>query len=199
MPPEYVHPDRSRGISEVFGVMLILAITIIVAAVVAAFAGGFSFDSGESPLSATIIVSKFVVDSSNDCSYIVFDHMSGDPVNLDSIEIALGSRSSSKERAVISNRLEPGSGKDETGTPLNKYIAGYGVDENEDGAIRIATGDRFRLYADGRILDDGVFWKSSDTTSAFSVKFNDHLTYQIIDTRSQRVISSGMIAVPEPS
>jgi flagellin-like protein len=199
MKPEQRDPDITRGISEVFGVMLILAITIIVAGIIAAFAGGFSFDSSEEALSANIVVSGFVVksDHGHNYAYIIFDHMSGDPVNLNGVEFALGSRSSSTKRTVISNRLEP-TGWNETGSSLTQYIQGYGA----GSVTRIGTGDRLVLYADGWTDEDEdgvVTWQSHGSSGEFSVKFNDHLTYQIIDTRSKRVLSSGMIAVPEPS
>lgn len=190
----------TRGISEVFGVMLILAITIIVAGVVTAFAGGFSFSPEDNAISASIVVSDVVLSSDDPhCAYIIFDHMSGDPVSLDGIEIALGKRSSSRERTVIGNRLEPvpATGVDETGSALSEYLVGYGT--GETSATRIRAGDRFVLYADGWDADDGIYWQSSGSSGRFSVESGDHITYEIIDTRSKRVISSGMVAVPEPS
>ena len=193
MPQNTRNPDRTCAISEVFGVMLVLAITIIVAGVITAFAGGFTLDSGGRALSANIVVSQIVLDPGHHSACVVFDHMSGDPVDLDGIRISLGARSSDRERTVIDNSLDP-TGVDESGSPLSRYIAGYG----EEAVTRITPGGRFALYADG-FDDDGIFWQSSDSPAPFVVEFSDHLTYQIIDTRSKRVISSGMVAVPEPA
>lgn len=196
MTSDGVDRDPARGISEVFGVMLILTITLIVAGVVIVFAGGFSPQQDERAISANIVVSEIIPypDPNPHGAYIVFDHMSGDPVDLNGIEIALGKRSSSRERTVIDNKLEP-TGVNETGSALAKYIVGYG----EKSATRIGTGDRFALYADGYDSADGIYWQSSGSSGTFSVGSNDYLTYQIVDTQSKRLISSGMVAVPEPS
>ncbi|MFA5330820.1 MAG: type IV pilin N-terminal domain-containing protein [Methanoregula sp.] len=177
------------AVSEVFGVMLILAITIIVAGIVAAFAGGFSLDSGTDTIRANIVCSEF--DTGSGSAWLVFDHVSGDPVNLNEIEISLGSRLSSHNRTSISNRITP-TGSDETGAPLKQYIAAYG-----DTSSRVGVGDRFVLYADGRDADGNVFWKSSAASDRFVVGPDDYLTWQIIDSHSGRPLSSGVIAVPK--
>jgi len=166
---------HTRAISEVFGVMLILAITIIVAGIIAAFASGFSLDTGTDMIQANIVCSEFV--PSGTAPYLVFDHLSGDPVNLNEIEIVLGNRSSSRDRTIISNRQKSG------------YIVGYGDDDT-----RVRVGGRFVLNADD-CNDDNVFWGTSPS-NRFTIGSSEYLTYQIIDTRSQHVLSSGMIAVP---
>lgn len=191
MPPEIRNLDRTRAISEVFGVMLVLTITIVVAGVITAFAGGFSSDSEERALSTNIVVSDIVLDPNHGSAFVIFDHMSGDPIDLNGIRISLGARSSERERTVIDNRLEP-TGNDENASPLPRYLIGYG----ENTATRITPGGRFVLYADG-YDNDGIFWQSGGSSKPFVVEFSDHLMYQIIDTRSKRVISSGMVAVPQ--
>ncbi|MDD1695137.1 MAG: type IV pilin N-terminal domain-containing protein [Methanoregula sp.] len=181
--------SRCSAVSEVFGVMLILAITIIVAGIIAAFATGFSFDSSADSIRANIICSEF--DTGDSGAWLIFDHLSGDPVNLDRIEISLGSRLSSHNRTIISNRLTP-TGADETGASLKKYILGYG-----DDSSRVGVGDRFILYADGRDSDGNVYWQSASSPDRFDVGPDDYLTYQIVDSQSQSLISSGAIAVPK--
>lgn len=172
---------RTVAVSEVFGVMLILAITIIVAGIVAAFAGGFSLDSGSDTIRANIVCSGF----DEVQHYVIFDHLSGDPVNLNEIEIALGNRSSSRDRTVISNHETP------SGTGVNVYIEALG-----SNTTKVGVGDRFVLYADTVDSDGTWSWQNKDAAEPFRIGSRDYLTYQIIDTRSSRVISSGMIAVP---
>lgn len=173
---------RNDGVSEVLGIMLLLTITVIVACIVSTFAGGFSFNSKEDSISANIVASDFVDESP---PYVMFDHLSGDPVDLNSIVITLGIRSSSKETAIIRNCDTP------TGVDVPAYIVNYGEDSSA-----ITVGDRFVLYADGKDKD-GVFWKSESSSRKFLAPSNDCLTYQIIDTRSNKPISSGMIPVPK--
>ena len=177
--------NRAAAVSEVVGVMLILAVTIIVAGVVAAFSGAFSLDPGTDTLHATIVCSEF--DTNGNSAWLVFDHVSGDPINLNEIEISLGSRLSSHNRTIISNRLSP-TGLDENGAPLGQYIVAYG-----NTSSRVSVGDRFALYADG--VDDAhnVYWGGPN---GFVVGPDDYLTWQIIDTRSGRPVSSGVVAVP---
>ncbi|WP_245323542.1 type IV pilin [Methanomicrobium sp. W14] len=173
------------GVSEVFGVMLLLTITIIVACIVSVFAGGFSFSSSEDTISSNIAASDFhVPGGSDDYTYVVFDLISGDPVSLNGITVKLGVRSSEKETTVISNSDNP------SGNGLDDYMESYG-----DKKSRITVGGRFILYADGTD-DDGVYWKSEGSLNRFHVDSDDFLTYRIIDDSTGRPVSSGMIAVP---
>ncbi|WP_292408282.1 MULTISPECIES: type IV pilin N-terminal domain-containing protein [unclassified Methanoculleus] len=169
---------NSRGISEVFGVMLMLTITLIVACIVAVFVGGFSFGDEEQAISANLVASE--LNTSADPPYILFEHVSGDPVDLNSIVISLGLRSSAKNTTNIQN------------TEDSDYIQNYGAPDK----TKIAVGDRFILYADGSD-DDGIYWEKSPTARFFA-PWNDYITYQILDVRSNRPISSGKIPVDQP-
>ncbi|GLI45987.1 MAG: type IV pilin [Methanoculleus bourgensis] len=178
---------HDRGISEVFGVMLILTITLIVACIVTVFAGGFSLDTKTDAISANIVASDLYMNSSTRCAYIQFEHISGDPVDLDSIVVTLGLRSSAKTTTRITNADHP-TGVNETGSKLTHYLKSYGGDKS-----KITVGDRFVLYADG--IDDGIYWQSKGADEKFSAPMNDYITYRIVDTRSNRPISSGKIPV----
>lgn len=181
---------NNRGVSEVFGVMLILTVTLIVACVVSVFVGGFSFGADEQVISANLVASHLDTDGS---PYILFEHVSGDPVDLDSIVISLGLRSSAKNTTYIQNTDQP-TGLDEDGNRLTRYIQNYG----DPDKTKITVGDRFVLYADGvdRDPDDGgIYWRSEAATAEFFAPWNDYITYQILDTRSNRPISSGKIPV----
>ncbi|GAB7016601.1 type IV pilin [Methanogenium cariaci] len=180
---------NDRAVSEVFGVMLILTITLIVACIVATFVCGFSFDAKKDAISANIVASDLYMDESDEsCAYILFDHLSGDPVDLNDIRVSLGIRSSAKMTTCIRNVDHP-TGLDEAGNSLTCYIANYGEDSS-----KITVGDRFVLYADG-IDKNGIFWMRENTSEKFSAPMNDYITYQIIDTRSNRPISTGSIPV----
>lgn len=181
---------NDQAVSEVFGVMLMLTITVIVASIVAVFVFGSSFDEKSDSISANIVASELYTDQSGDqlWAYIVFDHLSGDPVDLNAIRITLGTRSSAKNTTTIMNSDQP-TGEDEAGVPLDRYIVNYG-----DDSSTITVGDRFALYADG-IENDEIYWKREGSTGIFSVPENGYLTYQIIDTKSNRPISKGSIPV----
>ena len=179
---------REVAVSEVFGVMLILAVTIIVAGIVAAFSGAFSLSPGTDTLHANIVCSEF--GTGGNSAWLVFDHVSGDPINLNEIEISLGSRLSSHNQTMISNQLSP-TGADETGAPLEHYIIAYG-----NTSSRVSVGDRFVLYADGVDANGNVYWQSTQAADRFVIGPDDYLTWQIIDIQSGRPLSSGVIAAP---
>ena len=171
------------GISEVFGVMLMLTITLIVACVVAAFATGYSFDSADDLISANIVASDWGLDG--DTPYILFDHLSGDPVDLNSIEINLALRSSAKTKTVVSNHDTP------TSVGTDVYIVNCGEDDDT-----VTVGDRFRLYADyAEAGGSGVYWEKDGADESFFAPEGDCIDYRIIDRRSGRAISAGSIPV----
>jgi len=173
-----------RGISEVFGVMLVLTVTLIVACLVAVFVGGFSFGAEEQAISANLVASE--LDASANPPYILFEHVSGDPVDLNSIVISFGLRSSAKTMTHIRNTDQP------TGLE-SPYLQNYG----DPDKAKITVGDRLVLYADGAD-NDGIYWRNADTTGEFFAPWNDYITYQILDARSNRPISSGKIPVEQP-
>jgi FlaG/FlaF family flagellin (archaellin) len=182
--------SHDQGISEVFGVMLILTITLIVACIVTVFAGGFSLDAKTDAISANIVASDLYMDRDNSCAYILFDHVSGDPVDLNAVVVTLGLRSSAKTTTRITNADQP-TGLDEAGSRLTHYFRVYGEDEDKS---TITVGDRFVLYADD-CDDEGIYWQSEDADENFFAPMNDYITYRIVDTRSNRPISSGKIPV----
>jgi archaeal type IV pilus assembly protein PilA len=175
------YEDHLPGISEVFGVMLMLTVTLIIACLVAAFATGYSFDSADDLISVNIVASDWGLDGSS--PYILFDHLSGDPVDLNSIEINLALRSSAKTKTVVSNRDVP------TSVDTDVYIVNCG-----DDGDTVTVGDRFRLYAD-RSDADGVYWKKDGAEDSFIAPNGDYINYRIIDRRSGRAISTGSIPV----
>ena len=69
-----------KAISPVVGVMLMLVVTVILAAVVSSYSGGLPSDESKASQLAISAEAK-----QND--YVLVKHDSGDPVNLNSIEI----------------------------------------------------------------------------------------------------------------
>jgi archaeal type IV pilus assembly protein PilA len=71
------------GVSPVIGVMLMLAITIIIASTVAAFAGGASTGFEKAPTASFSVY----CDGSDDDFNIIFEHLGGDPVSSGDLKI----------------------------------------------------------------------------------------------------------------
>jgi len=156
MKTEY-HYIRDSAVSPVVGVMLMLVVTIIIAAVVSAFAGGLGGSQVKTPV-ATIVADEFHVGGTYDLMnqttgfgkgvpaprtpssgatevYILFEHKGGDPINLANIELKVSSLQKPAEKSTISNVNTPLTnanasilGGDATGIGDKSLIAGFSKD-----------------------------------------------------------------------
>lgn len=123
---------KDEAVSPVVGVMLMLVVTIIIAAVVSAFAGGISSSQEKVP-QASVVATDFVVKGVIDTDtsavwgqgqwqpdqgatnpaadiYVVFQHNGGDSFNLEKIEIHLGKLSEPQVGTLVSRVLTPQDG-----------------------------------------------------------------------------------------
>lgn len=86
----YKRKVNEHAVSPVVGVMLMLVVTIIIAAVVSAFAGGLSSDTEKAP-QASIDVKFLQDDGGMGPAYVetkmVFEHMSGDSIPTKDLNI----------------------------------------------------------------------------------------------------------------
>lgn len=71
------------AVSPVIGVMLMITVTIIVAAVVAAFVGGASTQFEKTPQASM----RVYCDGSDEDFNIIFEHLSGDPLRTEDLRI----------------------------------------------------------------------------------------------------------------
>lgn len=175
---------RERAVSPVVGVMLMLAITVMLAAIASAFAGSFS-DSGEkSPQSSISVPSQFADNVTGSTSYyrIYFDHTGGDPFSLNSIQVVL--RSDETENKTQLTRQDIGN--------INFTLIGERGPKYNETTVR--AGDRFFIAGeqvhvtkpgqdekDGIQLGNVIFWK------------NKELTWMVIDSRTSKTIAMGSI------
>lgn len=170
-----MYPQRScDAVSPVVGVMLMLAVTVMIAAVASAFAGGFSNTSYKSPQSSLEVTANDP--GTNDYYRIYFDHTGGDPFSLDAIKVVFFSDETENKTQVTSH-----------GSNFRNFTL-VGSDETT-----VRPGDRF--YIDGNVThntggDAGiqfgntVFWN------------NKKLTWMVIDARSSNTIAMGSLFLP---
>jgi FlaG/FlaF family flagellin (archaellin) len=123
---------KDEAVSPVVGVMLMLVVTIIIAAVVSGFAGGLAGENQKAP-QASVVATDFVVKGVIDTVatsgmsnawgqgqwrpdqgtgtaadiYVVFEHKGGDSLNLDNLEVHLGKLSEPQVGTLISRALTP--------------------------------------------------------------------------------------------
>jgi len=150
--------NHESAVSPVVGVMLMLVVTIIIAAVVSAFAGGLSGSQAKTPV-ATIVADEFHVGGTYNLTnqttgfgkgvpapssdpadqaadvYIVFEHKGGDPINLANIELKVSSLQKPAEKSTISNANTPltnavaaALGGDATGIGDKSLLSGFSKD-----------------------------------------------------------------------
>ena len=129
---------KDNAVSEVVGVMIMLTITIVIAAVLALAATSMAGDT-ETPLTAEITA---VSVSGGD---VIFELISGEPVALSDIRVVLGIREDSTKSVSI------------PGTALTPLVS---------GGTTIFLGDRFTLdIPDGFVSsDEHLTYRFYDTT-----------------------------------
>ncbi len=173
-------PVKDAAVSPVIGVMLMLALTVMLAAIASAFAGGFSDSAEKSPQSSLSVSVNFnkISNGSTDYYRIYFDHTGGDPFSLNSIKVVF--RSEETENKTELTRQSPDC--------HNFTLVGKtGPDYNE---TTVRAGDRF--FIDGLAVEgpddktgiqlgNTVFWK------------NKELTWMVIDSRTSKTIAMGSL------
>lgn len=224
---------RDDAVSPVVGVMLMLVVTIIIAAVVSGFAGGLVGSTQKAPQASVSAVDFVIKDvryttgninfgqglrapsqgADNPAAdiYVMFEHMGGDSINLDQIEMHLGKLSEPQLSSVISRDLTPQAGPDMThsqgasGTIGNKsLISGWSQGWSKylekypnKGSVVINPGDRFVLHADYGTNNNQINWHRQGGDYPHVIGQGDVLTYQIIDKASRKIIATGQVPVPE--
>ncbi len=219
------------AVSPVVGVMLMLVVTIIIAAVVSGFAGGMAGGVEKTP-QAIIVSEKIVINEAYDTDttnwdpdqvedqaddiYVLFEHMSGDHINLNNIEICLGSAKYINTKTTISNVMTPNT--EDTGDSDHDSLTGFShkwtqyLEGYPDHSTFIEPGDKFVLHADYSkrmdvyestygsdipLYESHIYWKHKDAAGDFGVVSGDYLTFDIFDKKTGKVISSGEVPVPD--
>jgi flagellin-like protein len=175
-------PLQEEAVSPVVGVMLMLAVTVMIAAIASAFAGSFSDTSEKSPQSSLSVTANFdkIPVGSNEYYRIYFDHTGGDPFSLNSVQVVF--RSDDTENKTRLTRQD-------MGTNCNNFtLIGPNGPVYNDTTVR--AGDRFfidGMAVDGPDNDTGIqfgntiFWK------------NKELTWMVIDSRTSKTIAMGSL------
>lgn len=210
-----------EAVSPVVGVMLMLVVTIIIAAVVSAFAGGLGGDQQKTPqvsLKAEPVIQAFADEDDTNfgkdypdgftaANGIEFENVGGDTFRLTDINVILDC-GSTKYTITPTDRINDNDpGAEWTCLPADITDGGYFL--KVGGATvydkTIAPGDKFMLYADGHYdnthsadypgPDNGKYlvWRPDDTTNGIGAQFGTKVGYTIVDRDTSKVISSGYV------
>ena len=194
---------NEAAVSPVVGVMLMLVMTIILAAVVSAFAGGLSSDQSKAPQATLGVTSavKYIQDSVKtnyepDGGYtadngLLFEHKGGDSFALNDIEIQIQTQDV-KTTIGLDDALPTTRG---TTSAVTAYLMKVG-----DSGTFINPGDKFMLYADN-FYDSSeaayapqgkaLTWQPVGAAGGFAAFLNTKCEYKVIDKKSGKAIQSG--------
>ena len=145
--------ERSRAVSPVIGVILMVAITIILAAVIGAFVLGFGTDTETPPNSAW--------DSTQDPTSGV--DVAGDDATLNDVTFTL----ETTDRTIDGDNLDivfPDSDIDRVGATDDSYSAGDSIVVNES-TVDDGNGDIEEIDAGERVR---VVWVGDDSSSVLA-------------------------------
>jgi hypothetical protein len=203
---------NNEAVSPVVGVMLMLVVTIIIAAVVSAFAGGLADDDAKARQAALEATPVIVAIEDTDggtfggqypvgfeaANGIMFENKGGDAFSLNDIAIEL--ENAGVTMIVTAADELPSTGDClPTGTTDGGYFAKVGTDDTSDKTI--APGDKFMFYADNCYITDEdmygnpippeyyLLW-TFDTGYGYG-SVNDFYKWSVIDQRSSKTICSG--------
>ncbi|NLB01263.1 MAG: type IV pilin [Methanomicrobiales archaeon] len=201
-------PDRDDAVSPVVGVMLMLVVTIIIAAIVSSFAGGLGSTSGTAP-TATLAVKMSA--GPNDTN-VTIEHLGGDPLATKDLKIVStytvpdmwGAKATSKAGHMIKHTIDgslapiPENALDTTspGYPFTPQVT------NDDSVVSERTADKTFgtaiLTPGGRLTFDRDNFLGFETGWRTIYGFGEGVTthVMIIHTASGKVIYDRDVIVP---
>ncbi|MDD5144346.1 type IV pilin N-terminal domain-containing protein [Methanoregula sp.] len=184
----------SDAVSPVVGVMLMLVVTIIIAAVVSSFAGGMAGDAKKAP-QATLVVSPVIqsLEGTPAANGILVVHNGGDAFSLDNIEFMIEDFNGATRTFTTSDKL-PALNRLPAGISNNGYFRKIGNTSPTD--CMIAPGDKFMFYADNYTYSSWfggyeLLWQPNDVANKVYGYFNKVTAWAIIDKRSGDTIAKG--------
>jgi len=204
---------KNSAVSPVVGVMLMLVVTIIIAAVVSAFAGGLASEQHKTP--QVTISAKGVIENiggtidpdTYELSYpagytakngILFENTGGDTFSLDDIAIQLQTQDT--KYTITSTDELPDTSILPNGTTNGGYFQKIGNTSLAD--VMIHPGDQFMLYADGNAkgvtytgydtyYGPKLSWTPKDASNGIGIYLDTKVQYAIVDRVSNKVMTKG--------
>jgi archaeal type IV pilus assembly protein PilA len=159
--------DPTDAVSPVVGVMLMLAVTVMIAAIVSTYAGGFSGGAEKSPQSSIRVTPDLGQHR------IYFEHNGGDPFTLSSINVILRSNDNKTSLSAV----------DAGGSKLRTFAAVGSRGGSTDMTVK--AGDTFFIEGDDFGSGTGMQFGSMILTN------NTKITWLIVDKETSKTISMG--------
>jgi len=213
---------REDAVSPVVGVMLMLVVAIIIAAMAASFAGGLSANEKVAPQSTFSVdyTAKITdTDKTNDIpnspfknNGLTFRLVSGDVVAMKDVAIQLQNGDKNIQFSMDTALNTTNAAVDETKLDLLTNNAGnktyFAVSKGMKNMSEVvSTGDSITLLADNSYdstlaaddsgIEKGRFltWSPEGSSGTFKVQTNVPFEYTIFDTVSRKPIQTGTITI----
>lgn len=165
--------------SPVVGIMLMLAVTILIASIVSTYAGGFT-EVSEKPPQASIAVTADL--SHQPFPRLSFTHTGGDPFSLDTVTVSL--QSGTNKTSIKPSDASAG------GICRNFSVIGPDGKSNE---TTVRVGDTFYVEGTNEVTGSGSPDTPNLTFGKVTFLQNRELTWMVIDTRSSKTIAMGSL------
>lgn len=157
---------NDTAVSPVVGVMLMLVVTIIIAAVVSAFAGGMSDGTRKAPQSSVSVTPDIAAHQ------VLFDHNGGDAFSLDEIEVVFQTLD---QKVALS--------------PMDAGTSCRAFNKTGGGGTMVKAGERFVVAGSDPGWTRGItFGPGGGTTT---LQENNRIRWMIVDKQSTKTIASG--------
>lgn len=154
--------EKESAVSPVIGILLMLVVTLIIAAVVSSFASGMTGEQQKAP-QASLQASSDIKESS-----IFIDHRGGDSFDLNSISVVF----QSQDTKITLLRTDVG------GNCVNFEKVG------DNSSTMINSGDKF-------FIKGTPDWDKGIKFGGFSMSPSTKCEWMILDTTSKSTISKG--------
>jgi flagellin-like protein len=206
-----MNSKSDSAVSPVIGILLMLVVTIIIAAVVSSFAGGMAKDETKTPQASFSVKSNInsISGTSNypgdgytypggyteDKNYIEFQHKGGDTLSLSDIKLQL---QSGDTKIILGTDNSPNLDKTTAFSCREDPVNSTYFNKVGDSNKYISTSDKFRLVADGNYGGFGakyIFYRPEGMQGGLGLEVGSKIDYSIIDKTSGRTITSGEFTV----
>lgn len=180
---------NDHAVSPVIGVMLMIVVTIIIAAIVSAFSGNIGTDEHKTP------VATLEIDPNTACNGTVeFHAKGGSELEIDNIAVELEYDGRTITLSNSDSMTGPSlSGVSTTGCTTGGTIP-YISESGGGSEGYISAGDRFVLTADKNDATNKNFMFRTSTMGALNnltIPYNAHVKYIVLDKTSSKAIQTG--------
>lgn len=189
---------RESAVSPVVGVLLMLVVTIIIAAVVSGFAGGLAGTQKNAPSAAVGVK----IDSTSGAT--TFEMLSGDALSTGNLKIITSYTLSNgtvvkHEQSKASPTTSLWGGYTTSRVPFNNDMAGYGDAGNTDawfGNCSFKTGDILSTASwDGTTTLLGMDLTSAANRAIWGFKGGSQVEVKILDIPSNKFLFDKVVSV----